>query len=307
MISFLFWAFLGQTLEGRAAHPLAPSLPTLTAQEEKNFEHIIERYIQFKIGKLEGAEGVRAYQEFKNLPSAAFFQLVDAFNRTGQRDLHCPHVVIGQRIRNILQGSQDLELLNFARENLGVGVRSARCQAMVKELQSALVFRRAQVQQMNLARKTPTLKNPPTAIVSRDWESLARKETGSALSRLLGEIANRPNALDLFAMVASRADTEAQAMGRQHLVEHLKRQSPALLKGYLTHRQAEVRWAGVEAVRARKLPWGIELIDRLADADPDVKQSARQALIALSGGRDFGVQQPAWRTWWQAQAGEPVK
>jgi hypothetical protein len=68
--------------DNRPRNPLAPSLPQLTAKEEKRFEDTIERFIQYDTGKLPGTAGKKALEEFNQLPPDAIFALVDAFNRT---------------------------------------------------------------------------------------------------------------------------------------------------------------------------------------------------------------------------------
>src|SRR4051794_20839980 len=78
--------------EPRPSSPLAPSLPQLTPQEEAKYEEIVERFIQFDIGKLPGAAGKKALEDFDRLPPEAIFVLIDGFNRAANMEASCPAV-----------------------------------------------------------------------------------------------------------------------------------------------------------------------------------------------------------------------
>src|SRR5262249_33103362 len=106
----------------RPPNPLAPSLPQITEEENARFEAIINRFIEFDTGKLTGAAGREALADFNALPPEAIFALIDGFNRAANIEASCPAVVIGKKIQRILNVSNDLDLLAYAKETLGVGV-----------------------------------------------------------------------------------------------------------------------------------------------------------------------------------------
>src|SRR5215213_914005 len=82
---------------GRPRNPLAPSLPQTTREEEAKFEKVIDRFILYDTGKLTGAEGKKALEDFHRLGPEAFFALVDGFNRAAGMEASCPSVIIGKR------------------------------------------------------------------------------------------------------------------------------------------------------------------------------------------------------------------
>jgi hypothetical protein len=51
----------------RKPHPLAPSLPQLTDEEETELDRIVDRFILFDTGKLTGTEGAKAKRDFDRL------------------------------------------------------------------------------------------------------------------------------------------------------------------------------------------------------------------------------------------------
>src|SRR5260370_42166624 len=77
----------------RPPHPLAPSLPLLTDKEYADIDAIIERFIQYDIGKLKGAEGRKALADFLALGPEAVFSLIDGFNRAANLEHSCPAVL----------------------------------------------------------------------------------------------------------------------------------------------------------------------------------------------------------------------
>src|SRR4051812_31200629 len=100
----------------RQPHPLAPSLPQLTEEEEGELDRIIDRFILYDTGRLPGAEGGKALQEFERLGPEATFALVRGMNRAARIEHSCPAVVIARKLSRILLASNDPELLEFARE-----------------------------------------------------------------------------------------------------------------------------------------------------------------------------------------------
>src|SRR5262245_47904552 len=149
LCSIVLVAMLGQSdgdTKERPRHPLAPSLPRLTKEEEARYENVVERFVLFDTGKLKGAPGKKALEDFKALPPEAVFVLIDGFNVAANREDACPAVIIGKKILSILNISDDLDLLGFAKENLGAGVKSKRHQGLLKDMQFSIQLRKGTVQ-----------------------------------------------------------------------------------------------------------------------------------------------------------------
>ncbi len=78
-----------------------------------------------------------------------------------------------------------------------------------------------------------------------------------------------------------------------------------------------VRWVTVQVIALRRLPLEVDLIDLLSDKSPEVSQAARQGLVRLSRGCDFGPSPQAtaaqrtqalaaWRRWLARQDPPPA-
>src|SRR4051794_7670737 len=93
----------------REANPFAPSLPLLTDEEEDALDQIIDRFIQFDIAKLKGAEGKKALTDFQKLGPEAIPALLRGLNKAGNIEASCPVVTIAKKLGLLLSGSQDRE------------------------------------------------------------------------------------------------------------------------------------------------------------------------------------------------------
>ena len=176
---------VGQSTEARPAHPLAPSLPQLTAKEEAKYEAVIQRFILYDIGKLPGAAGKKALEDFNRLPPEAIFVLIDGFNQAANMEASCPAVVIGRKIMNLMNASEDLQLLAFAKENLGAGVTGKRHLGMLRDVQFSIQLRKGAVQRKVLASGNTA---PPKSMASMSAAELAKhmtRQTGLQLKDLL--------------------------------------------------------------------------------------------------------------------------
>lgn len=299
----------------RPASPFAPSLPKLTEEEENYLDLIIDRFIQYDIGELKGEEGKKALQEFQKLGPDATFALIRGLNRAAQIEGSCPVVVIGKKLMNVLNGSTDLDLLEFARENIGADVGQSRHLTFLKDLRVAILFRKSAVIQA----KTPTRPGagPKTlrTMTVNELVTAASNERGDRLRELYNELELRKGddvikALGLAASISY--DEESQRAARAALQRNLGRQGTAIIKEKLKDDRPEVRAAAARAAGNLNLRHGAELIDLLEDREADVRAAAHLALVRLNRGTDFGpaddtdrVQRDdaisRWRTWWAKQ------
>lgn len=129
--------------------PFAPSLPELTDEQEKKLDAIIDRFIEADTGKLTGSEAKKAFEDFKNLGPEAFFALVRGLNKSANIDHSCPAVTIARKLNSQLIRSEDTELLQYARENIGVGVKTSKHLGVLRDLK------------MNATTRQNSVKNQP--------------------------------------------------------------------------------------------------------------------------------------------------
>lgn len=316
----------------RKPHPIAPSLPQLTREEEAKIEDVINRFIKFDIGELPGPDGQKAKEEFAALGPEAFFQLVAALQRAASIEASCPAVSIGRKILTILRHTKDPGLLDFARENIGAGVTRSPHMGVIKDLRMVALMRRRDVGQGNglasLGGKSDEGKiviRPKTAeqkalltMPVGDLAKLAGTAKGDRLKDVLLELEKRPDAAAIDALVGAmnaEGDSALRYLAQEQLQKNLARQPADKLRAWFADPRVEVRTAAAWAAAEKKLPLGADLIVLLDDKNLDVGQAARQALNRLAGGDvDFGPNRNAtdaeradamrqWREWLAKQGG----
>jgi hypothetical protein len=313
----------GGKFADRERHPLAPSLPLLTDKEYEAIEGVIDRFIEYDIGKLKGARAAKAVADFKALGPEAIPVLLDGLNKAANLEGSCPAVLIAKKLAQLLSASNDPELLDFARGMIGTGVTARRHTVVLKDLKVTCQLRKAYLQRVALMNKggtagkvAPAAGKPPRSMTVAELAQAAGSERGPRLKLVLTELEKRtgPQVLEaLGAAAAGSYEKDIQQHARGLLDKHLARQPAATVKAKLQDDRGEVRAAAARAVAARGLRYGSELIDLLTDADKDVRQAARQALVRLSRGQDFGPAPGAsedevtaavrdWSAWWAKQS-----
>jgi hypothetical protein len=314
VVSSLFVLTQGPTaFQNRERHPLAPSLPRLTKAEEQKFEGIIDRMILADIGKLKGAGAKKALDDFKTLGPEATFHLIDGLNRTANMESSCPAVIIAKKLSAIVLSTNDLQLLAFAKENIGAGVVAKRHLNVMHDLQTRILLRKGTLQRQALAAKTGNNPGKPLSNMTLAELEQAAKQNGPQLKSILLEAEKRQGmkAIDVLQMGIAHQNSDIVKFSQGLLAKNLTRQSADTLKALLRHNERDIRIAAVDAIGAKKLRFGTELIDLLQDGDADVRQASRRALVQIAGvdhgpGPNANVDEreaaiTRWRAWWSMQ------
>ncbi len=104
--------------------------------------------------------------------------------------------------------------------------------------------------------------------------------------------------------------------GKLKKLQDLAQERPEVLRRRLTDKNAETRWMAVQVVGIHRYPYQADLVALLSDPDNSVRQAARQALVRVSRGNDFGPAIKAgqserekaigrWKHWWSLQDSNP--
>jgi hypothetical protein len=298
--------------EPRKPHPFAPSLPELTEEEEKKLDAIIDRFIQYDIGKLRGAEGQQAVRDFARLGPEAIPALIRGLRQAADITASCPVTVIAAKLGKHLAASNDYKLLDFVRDEIGGIGGTSPHRTIIQDLRFGVTQRRNALARAGAINspKPNVLKSQSTAQLLED----AGKERGEKLRYILAELGSRTGdeVLNTVGVHAASYDKETQTAARHALIAILTRLKPEEVKKKLTDEKAEMRLAAVRVARNREYRWGSELIERLNDEDANVREWAQTALIKMAGA-DYG---PAsknssqdqrlqaasrWRSWWEKQ------
>jgi HEAT repeat protein len=219
---------------------------------------------------------------------------------------------IGKKIIKILNSSDDLDLLTFARENLGAGVTVKRHQGMLKDVQFSILLRKGAVQRhlASAGAGGGTGLKAASSMSLAELLKAADTKKGAQLNLILTEIEKRQGAkvVDALAQAAGSPDKDLKFLGAGLLAKHISRQTSPQLQSLLKHDRPEVKAAAAKEIGARgKSTYA--LLDLLDDSDPTVHQAARAALVQHSRGTvDYGpdpeasigerqTAQRRWRDW----------
>lgn len=297
----------------RKPHPLAPSLPELTKEEEDKNDDIINRFIKADSGQTKGEEAKQAQRDFDALGPEAIPALLRGLNRAAQLEHSCPTIMIAKKLSRLLMASDDQKLLEFARDEIGAGVPRGKHAGILAELRTQCLVRKNA-----LARATPpptltTGAKTPRTMTNADLIAAANKESGDKLKPLLAELEQRkgpeilPGYSSVVATFVKNMDTETQQTVRASLDRYMARQTATFMKDKLKDKDVEIRRAAVRSV-AKFTVLLPNLIDALADEDAEVRADAHQTLLKVSKGEDFGPDadakpeqikdaQTKWRSW----------
>jgi len=312
--ALLVLAVADPQLRDREPHPLAPSLPLLTKAEEQRIESIIERFIQADIGKLRGVEAKKALDDFKTLGPEATFNLIDGLNRTASMESSCPAVIIAKKLAGIFLATEDMQLLTFAKENIGAGVTAKRHLNVMHDLQTYILLRKGALQRRALVTKGGAGGTKSLDVMSLAELERAAQQNGPQLKAILFEAGKRrgAKAVDILVEGTAHKDGQIAKLSQGLLAKNLQQQTGDVLKTMLKHNLPDVRRAAADIVGAKKLRFGKELLDLLHDDNSDVRQASRRALVQISGGIDLGPEPEAsfgareaaierWQAWWDKQ------
>ena len=261
----------------------------MTKAEEQKVETIIERLILADIGKLQGADAKKAIAEFNKLGAEASFHLIEGLNRTANLESSCPAVLIAKKLAGILTTTNDMQLLTFAKENIGAGVTAKRHLNVLHDLQTYILLRKGVLQRRALANKGAA--GQPKSLSNMTLAELekAAMQKGPRLRSILAEAEKRQGtkAVEVLLMGIANQDAQVVKLSEGLLAKNLNRQSAAVLKALLKHEQGRLRIAAADTIVAKRLRFGKELIELLHDGDVEVRQRVA-ALWWRNSGMDHG-------------------
>jgi hypothetical protein len=295
----------------RKPNPLAPSLPLLTSDEENHLDKVIDRFMQFDTGHLHGEDGKAALQDFVKLGPESIPALIRGINRAAVMEQSCPTLVIAKKLKTMLLASDDQELLEFSRDEIGAGVERSRHMNVLQDLRVMCMLRRSAL--VRLEEKTGI--KPPRKMTTTELADAAGGDNGPRMKLMLAELEQRkgPEVLRGLAFAAASSDKEVRQVGRDFLDKYLARQGIDVIQKQLKDDRAEVRQSAARSA-AKYVSLAEDIIPLLGDSDRDVADAAHQTLVKISGGDDFGPTSSAktdidaarkkWQAWWDKERGK---
>ncbi len=123
----------------QAETALQTPLPGAAAEEEKRLDDIVNRFIEFDVGRLQGDAGEKAKRNFDHLGPESIPALVRGLNKSAKIYASCPVVVISNKLSEAMDHNLDPTMLQYVADHLGEQVPKnaphlARIQALKNRL-----------------------------------------------------------------------------------------------------------------------------------------------------------------------------
>lgn len=292
---------------------LAPSLNQLTREEEKQLDDVIDRFILADTCRLSAAEAKKAAEAFDKLGHDAIPALIRGLNKAAALKHSCPVLMISKKLARLVLASDDPQLLEFARDEIGAGVGRSPHAGTLQDLRVRILLRKNA-----LARRAPNPGAHATGLARQSTADLAKAastQRGAPLHATLRELAKRDGkeVIPALALAAGSYDEPTRKLGRELLDAHLGRQSRSAVQELLGDDSAEVKKSAVRVLADKHPDLVAAILERLTDDDEAIRAEARAALKRLSKGEDFGPAPGAtkeqqrearkrWQAWWEKKA-----
>ena len=291
--------------------PVAPSLPALTKEEETRIETVVDRLILADTGRLRGDDARKAIKDFDKLGPESIPALIRGLTRSAKLEHSCPVVLITKKLIRLLDASTDPVLLEYARDEIGAGIKGSAHARILQDLRFRVSLRKNAVARMKPI--TPVTK-PAADLSTPDLAKAVSTTRGISLRGILKELAKRDGkeALDGLTTAAGSSNSNTRFVGREMLDIHLGRMPASSLSEVLKDNRVEARLGAVR-VAGTQDKMAPALIERITDESAAVRAEARASLKKLSKTEDFGPEADAspaqrreakekWQKWWDGRS-----
>ena len=281
---------MGQTVPitgKREPNPLAPSLPLLSDAEEARYDKIVNQFIKYDLGQLPGAEGLKAKNDFLKLTSESIPALFRGLQISSKLEHSCPVAMISQKLKSFLLKSEDDELLDFARDELTSALEGSRHAPLLQDMRLGVTLRRKVV----LANKPAVPKWLLSMTVAEMLKSLQEEENQQKHKLMAQELGRRGDheSLQGLGLFAVSFYPEVKEPSIKLLQEKMRKLKIGEMQEFLKDTNPLLRQKAAEAMGNLKATKGAEdLVPLLLDANGGVQKAAREALVKIGAGKDFG-------------------
>lgn len=297
----------GQIQAKREPHPLAPSLPLLSEAEEARYDKIVNQFIKYDLGQLPGAEGLKAKNDFLKLGSESIPALFRGLQSSAKLEHSCPVAMISQKLKSFLLKSEDDELLDYARDELTTALEGSRHAPLLQDMRLGVTLRRKVV----LANKPKAPKWLLEMTVPEMLKSLREEENQQKHKLMAQELGRRGDheSLQGLGLFAVSFYPEVKEPSIKLLKEKMRKLKTSELQEFLMDPNTLLRQKAAETIGEIKAIKGAEdLVPLLSDSNAGVRKAAREALMKIADGKDFGpvdysnpenvkTSQSNWKQW----------
>ncbi len=272
------------------------------------YDKIVDRFIQYDVGQLRGAEGQKAYADFRALNGEeAIPALVRGVNRAAAINNSCPIILISNKLQSLLAQTKNRRLLESASANISRDTAGLPYGSYLNSIRESIDTQLGRSLKKNVLRgggSISQLRRANKPVKEWSYEDLVEavgQEKDAALVRVLEQLKDRKGSkyTDALADAIERVAADVKPLARGLLAQRLMRMTDRTLEAKLKNQNAEVRAAAARAVGYKESPLLMEVAALLSDRSPLAATNAKTTLVKLTG-EDLGPPENASFSQWFA-------
>ena len=287
----------------------------------------VDAFIAYDIGKLGGAEGSRAREQFDRLSEESIGALIRGLNEAAKIGNSCPVVVLRSKLDSCLRQANSPEMNEMAAANLCAGVpKTAPHYRSVESLRSEMIGRlepehpirryhdrvrslmeSGNESQIDVAFGSDSVSERHAAITAScamgprfgrqliraiaDVDPVIRQEAREGLRGLAAGVdfgPEEPATLEQRENASHKWDEWYRQQVQLQTPVAMWRASRTQLRKFLRNEDETTRFGAVAVIHYRGYQMAEDLIKMLSDTSQPVRREAHMALVDLADGRDYG-------------------
>lgn len=178
------------THKERSPEPKRPKRPNRPKRQQaprtqEEFDHVVDQFIKFDIGRLRGQAGQQANQRFRELGPEAIPALVRGLNKSAYISASCPVGVISSKLTSTVRDSHDPEMLQYVLNHLGDNVsKSAPHYSRIQSVRNKLERTASRERRSEQTREpASTQKRPSRSSVRNRFSQTSTQQPAQQLLR----------------------------------------------------------------------------------------------------------------------------
>jgi len=287
----------------------------------------VDAFIAYDIGKLGGAEGVQAREQFDRLGAESIGPLIRGLNEAARIGDSCPVVVLRSKLDSCLRQANSPEMTEMAAANLCAGVpKTAPHYRSVESLRNEIITRldpehpirryhdrvRALMEssnesQIDVSLASDSVSERHAAVTAScamgprfgrqliraiaDVDPAIRQEAREGLRGLAAGVdfgPDEPAAPEQRATASRKWEEWYRQQVQLQTPVAMWRASRTQLRKFLRNDDEATRFGAVAVIHYRGYQMAEDLIKMLADTSQPVRREAHMALVDLADGQDYG-------------------
>ena len=272
-------------------------------------DEIVNAFIAYDIGQLQGQAGREAYKQFQSLQGdAALPAVTRGVNKAACINSSCPIIVLAGKFNTMLTATTDPNVVKEAMESLKSECKNAVYGNYVENLRLQAAERFESLGGKSALKRKLRIGTPSQLRRSKtplaDWsledvhEAIADSQDADLIP-VLEEVVRRQGSeySELLAKAIAKMNEGTRPLARGLLAQRFTRMTDRTIIAKLSNKDAEIRGAAALAAGYKGSPLCVELARLVRDSEVHVAEAARNSLVKLIG-EDLGPPDKSAKAEW---------